>query len=74
MPGFLPNVVTEASSGVMLELAVAASLLTLLWMSAQAKAPPAHAAPDKFGAAAAPDQPGPVAGRLRCCFICRSCC
>ena len=39
MPGLLPNVVTEASSGLMLELAVAPSLLTLLWVSAQAKAP-----------------------------------
>jgi hypothetical protein len=39
MPGLLPNVVTEASSGLMLELAVAASLLTLLWMSAQARTP-----------------------------------
>jgi len=39
MPGFLLNVVTEASLRVMLELAVAASLLTLLWMSVQAKAP-----------------------------------
>jgi len=39
MPGFLPNVVTEASLRVMLELAFAASLLTLLCMSVRSKAP-----------------------------------